>query len=1093
MTLGISNLSLRLAGNSVSVAPIITATTAPVMGALTDAQVLADETGTDGVYDSTAGTPIATLTYQLWNGSSWVTTVAAPVAGDEIRKSVSVTDNVGTPAVVFTSASITVTLAAGVAPSLVGGSTGTWGVQSGEGTATLDLTGVFAGDNLSYSITHDGENIGDDDLTIDGTPTLTLDANVPAAGDIEIVVSASNIHGSDAVYTVTLTVSAFTPAALFTANPSWDGDWYLPSDLSAQWQNTAGDIAVTTDLDTVLRVDGQEGNYNFKEYKAGEDRVYNDDTPDYWDAGTNKGVFALQNDWPTFGLTTSEFFLAGAMKGRSNGVQAVMAEHKSATSTINFSARVNTSDNPQMVVPTTGAKETITNTSVTMAQTGWSIYGAGIKDAGATVLMETLGESYEETLTNTFAPFTPNSTNANQFSWGGSTYGNTPRDNYSTTGPFFMLSNAMPTSEERNLISLWLAENSLPTLPRPSFLVEPSLTGTAGQGETITINTGTAATTADPTTKTVGYYWNGADVSGDVSGTSYVIPSEAGQFAMIVELDNGLKPTITRVVSVEVDMKAAVSGTADTVSASKWAHNGVLFEFSTAVNVSQYLTGPSGGYPAVQLGAATVTYRPAAEVSDDANTRNCNGAMMNPPAGTNTGLDSYHGDYYRSSLNVGFDGALSMSAGDILLVAPSDMRKTNEGRESNKSKSHAYLTCVSSAPFFDELRPPLTWETTSSKPTFRLSDGTLSTLAQIDTSSITGLPSSASAEGHWKQPFSDFSKGFPRDQWVSGSSVNLYSRVLLSTSDASLTYFLSDSVSEADKKMGFAGFLQAGVDRLGIMLDWNEQGSDYCTADGGHNAFRKFNILAACDFLGYTAKDAAIAANDFHEDYMTNYVTQAYVDMTPNGTWDPAYTGNVTRTVASSTGFSAGDTITGVTSGGKALIDSIPDGTSIRLQCAWGTTIGDEDVTNGTATTAMTGTLAPNSDPYQQGMVDGGTYPMPEWNPKNPISARNAKFDSHPYRFVGNHEWQWASISYVYAMGLKTAWGHDAFFDYQLRHWHLRSGFDDPWRFQGGTALYNQVAGITTKTFTSPGYQAYVANIGTWNAPPWGGTWPALA
>jgi len=115
MKLGISNLGFGPTGNSVSVPQIITATTSPVMGALTDAQVLADETGTDGVYASTAGTPIATLTYQLWNGSSWATTVAAPVENDAIRKSVSVTDNVGTPARVFTSGSITVTAAAGLA------------------------------------------------------------------------------------------------------------------------------------------------------------------------------------------------------------------------------------------------------------------------------------------------------------------------------------------------------------------------------------------------------------------------------------------------------------------------------------------------------------------------------------------------------------------------------------------------------------------------------------------------------------------------------------------------------------------------------------------------------------------------------------------------------------------------------------------------------------------------------------------------------------------------------------------------------------------------------------------------------------------
>ena len=141
MAYGNFTLGLGLTGNSVSVAQIITATTAPVMGALTDAQVLADETGTDGVYASTAGTPIATLTYQLWNGSSWATTVAAPVENDVIRKSVSVTDNVGTPARVFTSGSITVT-AAGVASEITALSVGTQTSAGVPATITIDASGT---------------------------------------------------------------------------------------------------------------------------------------------------------------------------------------------------------------------------------------------------------------------------------------------------------------------------------------------------------------------------------------------------------------------------------------------------------------------------------------------------------------------------------------------------------------------------------------------------------------------------------------------------------------------------------------------------------------------------------------------------------------------------------------------------------------------------------------------------------------------------------------------------------------------------------------------------------------------------------------
>lgn len=54
--------------------------------------------------------------------------------------------------------------------------------------------------------------------------------------------------------------AAFSPSSLFGGGEF--GGWYDPSDLSTLWQDTAGTTAVTTDGQTVARIDDKSGNGN---------------------------------------------------------------------------------------------------------------------------------------------------------------------------------------------------------------------------------------------------------------------------------------------------------------------------------------------------------------------------------------------------------------------------------------------------------------------------------------------------------------------------------------------------------------------------------------------------------------------------------------------------------------------------------------------------------------------------------------------------------------------------------------------------------------------------------------------------------------
>jgi len=93
--------------------------------------------------------------------------------------------------------------------------------------------------------------------------------------------------------------------------------------------------------------------------------------------------------------------------------------------------------------------------------------------------------------------------------------------------------------------------------------------------------------------------------------------------------------------------------------------------------------------------------------------------------------------------------------------------------------------------------------------------------------------------------------------------------------------------------------------------------------------------------------------------------------------------------------------------------------------------------------------------PYEAAMIG-----IPDWRGKALLQESNAAWTGHPYRVSGNHNAQHAQVLLLLALGLREAWGHEAYFDYHMRFCEIIANRPDPWRFQDRqNAIYDPVEG----------------------------------
>ncbi len=113
--------------------------------------------------------------------------------------------------------------------------------------------------------------------------------------------------------------------------------------------------------------------------------------------------------------------------------------------------------------------------------------------------------------------------------------------------------------------------------------------------------------------------------------------------------------------------------------------------------------------------------------------------------------------------------------------------------------------------------------------------------------------------------------------------------------------------------------------------------------------------------------------------------------------------------------------------------------------------------------------------PYSKAMIG-----MPDWRGKANLTGISASWKGHPYRIAANHNTQHGQVLALLAMGLREAWGHEAYVDYHMRYMEVITGAHDPWRFRGGDqALFDPVVGTGTgKAF--PDWQQFWRDKWAW-------------
>ena len=152
----------------------------------------------------------------------------------------------------------------------------------------------------------------------------------------------------------------------------------------------------------------------------------------------------------------------------------------------------------------------------------------------------------------------------------------------------------------------------------PTATTAPTVSGTAAPGETVTLNEGTYSGTT-PITITFTLTLDGADVTGDVSGSDYTIPAGTDGHALVYTetASNGIAPDATQSVTRTVQT-GATSITTSTVT-----QDGITFTFDGTTRARQ----TADGAWVVEAGVSLISATPD---KTGTGTALKNGLMRNP-------------------------------------------------------------------------------------------------------------------------------------------------------------------------------------------------------------------------------------------------------------------------------------------------------------------------------------------------------------------------------------------------------------------------------------------------------------------------------
>lgn len=360
--------------------------------------------------------------------------------------------------------------------------------------------------------------------------------------------------------------------------------------------------------------------------------------------------------------------------------------------------------------------------------------------------------------------------------------------------------------------------------------------------------------------------------------------------------------TQTRITRLLVGMAGTVllggawAGAAET--AGKLSQHGITWTFDKAYPVGKYATGDWWVVGPVQVTGISTDLHAEGFTPEPGQ----DGSMVNPGTNSKQGYDNRLNSY-DEKLNAGLSGGKPVSPKTPLELKPhsslvsmvswlyrseSDAEpgtpKFNGGTKAPRpvTRSGAVLTVVAEAPPEGSFRPPYCG--TDKKSKFKTADLDPSKLGKFPP--VSGSPDPEELAGRITRPWIDHVHEFAGAMVHPSENMPNYGRdmaVILNHAALTLNLDFEKLPGKPSKEKLLVPFVQIGIDWAGIA----DNGGGW-PANGGHHLGRKLPILLAGLVLNDEhMKNIGEWETRFQEDEQTFIVSQAEVDITNGGSWNP--------------------------------------------------------------------------------------------------------------------------------------------------------------------------------------------------------------
>ena len=965
-----------------------------------------------------------------------------------------------------------------IAPAVLGAAPGTWSVASGSGGRTLDLTTIFSGGSLSYEVSGAlpvDQSFGTGLEGVD-RDALHLDTDTTDPGDFPVTITARN-SGGEVSHGVIITVTDMVLEDLFTRFPSWQGMVIRPARTGDHWADAAASVQTRANVaGDLVRVDFANGGGHARRADTGEARTLVDALTDdglQIPLHHTSGVFDLVPDAP-FEISQTHFVAAG-VNNDSNGADTgyVMAQMLDAY-TNRWSIGIASNRKASYRVRGAGGDFQTLYSEADFRDNRWGIMAVAVQ--GTDVSLSSAQGVEHFTLNEPVAPFTPDA--GRPIHIGGRVRNNVETNRINgENGPAILIANAVPSETLTARILRNISDQVLVPSRHVRVTQEPTLTESGGVATFTPALTDSFA--GDTVTDLYEFWWSGegvasqevsASVTQGAGGTrEYVLPAGRGQFIVRQVSANAFVPAAQRVLHLDRDMGTPPGASGDdparTFRTDRYAYNGQMYVTDAPVEWSHYVVGKGLGDVAIERHptASLTAYYPEALDTDFTPERRINGAMRNPRYDQNrasafdSGIPSHR---YSRDRDISLQLPLrlaDLADGDSLCISTS-----SDGGVPSKTlgitRRINVLTVVDATPYWDSLRPPTTWPAGEAKPALRQPpDAIIASLPGFDDGAYAdAAPDIPALIERYAQPALPFIIPQHREHMRTAEGWNQYGRDFMGAVSFMMAWCMADR-SVAEKRAFVNIMAQSGLDRYGVLRDARARAgligtssiSAVYESDGGHNnGYKPLTLFAMFALDQETAWMPCIRHNVYQEDDMVAYVTEYMREVSqgehPTDTWSRAHL---------------------------------------------------EDAT-----------------PVSAGMVNGGVHPTPFWfgdRTNDDHRGVNMTFGSSGYEVAGqNGDKGYAVMLLFWSMGWQDRWADNPFalpvgtwtsndggaagdgglcyFDNQWRHYHIRAGLPDPWRFRGGTAsAYEEVAGRATRALDRYAERQFVERIAGVYVPPW--------